>query len=130
MAEINAGNLYDMNKSLVAQYEKNLKGKALQNRIDKEVVPYLQEKMAHEPYFMLLCNERRDYTVFHISENTPNAIDSIINNLKVCLLTRGAIYGIDRTSDGVALELWIKGDDNGEMACYYFFPYTQAVIEI
>ncbi len=129
MAEIEAGNLYDMNKSLVAKYEKQLKGKALQNRIDRAVIPYLREKMKNESYFMLLCHEKRDYTVFHISDN-ENAMDEIIKMLKVCLLNRGAIFGIDRTPDGVALELWIKYDGDGEMACYYFFPYTQAIVEI
>ena len=128
MAEFTAGNLYDMNKSLVDKYEKALKGKALQNRIDRAVIPYLNDKK-DETYFMLICHEHRDYTVFHINPGEDTLV-GIITQLKICLLNRGAIYGIDRTPDGVALELWIKYNEYGEMACYYFFPYSQAVVEI
>ena len=35
---------------------------------------------------------------------------------------------IDRTEDGVAIEIWISID--GESFVYYFFPYDAGVIEI
>ena len=126
MADIQAGNLYDMNKMLVAKNEKHLRGKALQNKIEQEVLPYFQDK-ANEKYFMLLCHEKRDYTVFHINQYN---IEEIVDILKLCLHNRGAIYGIDRTQEKDALEIWIRADDNKEMACYYLFPYSQAIVEL
>lgn len=130
MAKFVTNNLYDMNKQLVEKYEKSLKGKPLLNRINNVVIPYLKSKNT-ETYFMLLCNERKDYTVFRISDiNNESNADKIAEQIKICLLNRGAIYGMDITSDKVALEIWIKSDEDGEMSCYYFFPYSQAVIEI
>lgn len=128
MAEFEAGNLYDMNKNLVAQVEKPLKGKALTNKINNEIIPYLNEKLANHSYFMLLCHEKRDYTVFHISDRDKMET-AIAQELKECLANRGTIYGIDKTEDTVALEIWINYQ-NEEMVCYYFFPYDSGVIEL
>lgn len=132
MAEFEAGNLYEMNKKLVTKHEKQLRGKALYNQIEKELRPYLMDTVFKHKYFMLLCHEKRDYTVFNLSSDRSSQefSDIIIEKLKLCLHNRGAIYGIDRTEDGVGVEIWLKYDSDGDMVCYYFFPYTEAVIEI
>ena len=132
MAEFEAGNLYEMNKKLVIKYEKRLRGKALYNQINKELRPYLLDNISKHKYFMLLCHEKRDYTVFNLlsDRTSQELLDKVIEKLKLCLHNRGAIYGIDRTEDGVGVEIWLKYDGDENVVCYYFFPYTEAVIEI
>ena len=52
---------------------------------------------------------------------------SVYGELEECLINRGQIYGIDRTEDGCAIEIWLMIDN--EPYCYYFFPYGTAVVE-
>jgi hypothetical protein len=80
---------------------------------------------------MLLCNERKDYTLFRFL----HSLDDIIPDtqyagaeLILCLKNRGDIYSIANTEDGIALEIWLSIDD--EIYCYYLFPYDEGVIEI
>ena len=84
---------------------------------------YTLEKFNH--YYMLLCNDRKDYTVFHTTVLEDK--HSVPNELMECLTNRGLIYGIDRTEDGVAIEIWLMIDN--EPYCYYFFPYDEAIVE-
>lgn len=136
MAEISAGNLYDMNKMLVAQAEKQLKGKALFNKFKNTVVPYFSTH--NNEYFMMLCHDRRDYTVF--VDSSKSAAEKLANELKECLLNRGKIFAIDKTEDGIALEIWIQMTvekmqegivkEETEMFCYYLFPYDEAIVKV
>ena len=76
---------------------------------------------------MLLCHERRDYTVFHLYENqneNPPAVAA--NELLGCLTDRGEILSIEENSDH-AWEIWLR--INKELYCYYLFRYDDAVIE-
>jgi hypothetical protein len=78
---------------------------------------------------MLLCHERRDYTLFRYTDNKNKEKDiQTIEEMIECLLNRGQIKGIDITKDGIAIEIWIS--INGESFAYYFFPYDEGVIEI
>lgn len=128
MADINMGNLYDLNKDLVLKHEKIYRGKALTNKMNNVVAPYLQDQWEKDSkYLMLLCHEKRDYTVFY--KNRPETTEQdFIDNLLITLHNRGAIYGIDRTEDNIALEIWLKTDDDNEMHCYYLFPYDQGIV--
>ena len=134
MAEMNAGNLYDVNKELVKKNDKPLKGKALLNKVNEVVTPYIDENIKNDcNYMMLLCNELRDYTVFNFSvlpDMIPIKINNFNNSFKSCLLNRGIIYSIEKTEDNIALEIWLLCDSDGEMHCYYLFPYDAAVIEL
>lgn len=128
--KVNAGTLYDVNKDLVFQTEKAHKGKALSNLIKKTVVPYLDEKIntQREEFFMLLCHEQRDYTVFSMSNQRGLSIaQKCAEELKECLINRGYIYSIEKTNDG-ALEIWIRYKKDDSINCYFFFPYTSAVV--
>ena len=104
VSNVELGTAYDINKNLVKKYEHHL--------TEKE----LKEKFNH--YYMLLCNDRKDYTVFHTTVLEDK--HSVPNELMECLTNRGLIYGIDRTEDGVAIEIWLMIDN--EPYCYYFFP--------
>ena len=112
------GNLYDINKNLIKD----------------NVSPLTEEKLAekrqiildflNEMYYMLLCHDRRDYTVFRIKESKEECAKILIDE---CLKNRGEILSIEPTENKDAFEIWIKIEN--EVFCYYFFPYSQAIIE-
>lgn len=117
---VELGTTYDINKNLVKKYEHELTKEELTEK-EKMVDEFTREKF--DNYYMLLCHDRRDYTIFH----TAVKEGSVYGELEECLINRGQIYGIDRTEDGCAIEIWLMIDD--EPYCYYFFPYGIAVVE-
>lgn len=56
------GTLYDINKNIVAQNEIKLSEGILNSK--KQIITDFIKKQ-NNYYYMLLCNERKDYTVFH-----------------------------------------------------------------
>ena len=98
----------------------------------KEIVKNFLRKSLNN-YYMLLCNEQKDYTVFRITNNEEKDRDEqkqeIVNILiDECLPNRGGIRGIDLTEQQDAVEIWLYIDE--EAYVYYFFPYDEAVIEV
>lgn len=76
---------------------------------------------------MLLSNERRDYTVFHLYEKeNPNPPAIAASELIGCLTDRGKIISIDKREDG-NYEIWLRID--GEDFMYMLFPCDSFVIE-
>jgi hypothetical protein len=125
-SDITLGTTYEINKNLVEKYEKILSKEELEEK-KQVILNYLQE--LNNFYFMLLCHERRDYTLFRYTDNKNKEKDiQTIEEMIECLLNRGQIKGIDITKDGIAIEIWIS--INGESFAYYFFPYDEGVIEI
>lgn len=126
MSDVELGTAYDINKNLVKKYEKEI---SQEQFLEKYSIyqEYLQNNQ--DQYYMLLCNEEKDYTMF-ILKNDDKVIDSkefSFNELKECLYNRGKIYGFDITEDKMAIEIWLEKDDG--MHCYYFFKYGEGVIE-
>ena len=115
---LSAGNLYDINKNLVKD---NVSPLTEEEIADKRqlILNFLTEM-----YYMLLCHDRRDYTVFRINESKEECVKILIDE---CLKNRGEILSIEPTENKDAFEIWIKVED--EVFCYYFFPYSQAIIE-
>ena len=60
--EVEFGNLYDINKNIVKQNEIKLNEGILNSK--KEIIKNFIMSKTDNFYFMLLCNERRDYTIF------------------------------------------------------------------
>ena len=126
--EFAMGTLYDLNKGLVQQSEIKLSEGILNSK--KEIIKnFLVEK--HSNYYMLLCNERKDYTIFRMGEQydyTDKSRKVSLILVDECLVNRGEIRGIDITQDKEAIEIWMSIE--GESYVYYFFPYDNAVIEM
>ncbi len=123
MAELGMGTLYDWNKGAMQQM------KSLNSTELKDKLKDIKDKLFNQgKYYMLLCHERRDYTVFNLLKGAikHDAPKQATHDLKECLENRGAVISIDRQADG-AWEIWLRID--GEMFCYYLFPYDNAVIE-
>ena len=116
------GNLYDINKNIVAQNEIKLSEGILNSK--KEIIKNFINK-TNNNYYMLLCNERKDYTVFHNNNLSMETAKILVDE---CLINRGEIRGIDITKDKNAIEIWLVIEN--EAFVYYFFPYDMGVIEV
>lgn len=117
MGEVNLGTLYDVNKSLLEK-EHSLSEKVLNKKLSD-----ITRFFSRGKYFMLLCHEQRDYTVFQLT--TGSKADIATEELKVCMKNRGNILAIDE-APGNAFEIWIKNESG--IFAYYLFPYDEAVI--
>ena len=133
MSDISLGTLYDVNKNLILNGEIKLTEGVINSK--KEIIKNFLRKTGNT-YYMLLCNERKDYTVFRkgfydedIYLDDEHQLDEIVNILvDECMMNRGEIRGIDLTKDKDAIEIWLIIEN--EAYCYYFFPYDAAIIEV
>lgn len=127
MSNLEMGTVYDLNKQLVETAEKVISPYKL-NEKKKIIKQFVRENK--DNYFMLLCNERRDYTLFNIISNKEEDELNELANVFVdeCLQNRGNIKGIDLTENKDAIEVWLSIE--GESYCYYFFPYSAGVVEV
>lgn len=126
---VDFGNLYDVNKQLMD------KEPAIDSAILSQQTMALKEwfqKTYLEKYYMLLCHELRDYTLFnfntHCFEEEPLPYDcaELATDVIECLTNRGTLLAIEQQPDG-AWECWIRNSE-GSFA-YYLFPYGAAVLE-
>ena len=117
--EIDSGlTLYDMNKQAYKQ-EKPLDIVLLHIKVHDMINDIYTRKI---PYWMLLCRERNDYTVF-----IPLTEEGTYQDMLECLQTRGDILDIDKQKDG-NYEIWIRDKSSKENFVYYFFNYEFGVI--
>lgn len=125
-SNITLGTAYEINKNLVEKYEKELTKEELENK--KEIIStFIRE--TDNRYYMLLCNDRKDYTVFTLLDGEKDKSDETASILvDECLFNRGLIKGIDLTENKDAFEIWLSIDK--EAYCYYFFPYDNAIVEV
>ena len=82
--------------------------------------------MVEHTYMMLLCHDRRDYTIFHIA-NADKKIAA--KEISETLLNRGKILLVDKQKDG-SWEIWIRDSLTDENFAYYLFPYDDGVVEV
>lgn len=117
--EIDSGlTLYDLNKQIYAK-EKPLDPIAFNVKISDMV----NDLFKKQPYWMLLCRERNDYTVFIMltDKGTIKELTETLNN-------RGQVMDIDKLEDG-NYEIWIRDIDTQEVFVYYFFDYKYGIIQ-
>ena len=118
--EIDSGlTLYDMNKQAYSQ-EKPLDVIALHIKVDNMISDLYATK---KPYWMLLCKERSDYTVF-IMLTEKGTVAEMLTTLQ----NRGEVLDIDKLEDG-NYEIWIRDPDTKENFVYYFFDYEFGIIK-
>ena len=82
--------------------------------------------MVEHTYMMLLCHDRRDYTIFHIT-NADKKIAA--KEISETLYNRGKILLVDKQKDG-SWEIWIRDSITNENFAYYLFPYDDGVVEV
>ena len=112
--------LYDLNKQAYSQ-EKPLNPIALGVCVQEMIVDIMSRDS--KGYWMLLCKDREDYTVFHLM-----TIEGIIRDMKETLLNRGSVLDIKLQKDG-NYEIWIRDNETKENFAYYFFDYNFGIVE-
>ena len=127
-SEISLGNLYDINKQLMDK-EPVLSEDAI-NEAKEKMSSWFFNKI-EQKYYMLLCIEQRDFTLFNLDGlriGSPDKEKCILaaHDVVGCMCNRGVILAIDLREDG-AYELWIRNDEG--CFAYYLFPYGAAVLE-
>ena len=122
MAEVSAGTLYEINQNVMKNQPEMTKKQIEEKK--NQIKAYFMDRIDNK-YFMLLCKELSDYTVFII----PSTIRCgfAVKELMECFKNRGEIQSIETTEDDFALEIWIKADDESHV--YYLFPYKNGIIE-
>ena len=117
--------LYDFNKANMAQIQPydDITLNKMCNQIANEIWNYkdIDEKI----YWMLLCRERNDYTIFCIQYN----LNELIKAIRDCLKNRGYVLDITKQPDN-NYEIWIRDFDTNENVVYYLFDYNNAIIEV
>lgn len=126
MAEVNLGNLYDFNKELMKK-EKTIDPIIFNTKVKQIAEDMFVEASNDEHYWMLLCHDRRDFTLFNIIAATK--VNDIIEEIKPTLTNRGQIITIDKQPNG-AWEIWIRDIETIENFVYYLFKYDNGVIEV
>ena len=120
MADIDLGmNLYEFNQMGMAN-EPPLDIIALQVKTREMIEDLYSTK---NPYWMLLCRERNDYTVF-IMITIEGTVEEMLETLK----NRGQVLSIDKQKDG-NYEIWIRDPDTKENFVYYFFNYEFGIVK-
>lgn len=137
--KISGATLYDLNKQIINQTENPMTDEDLYDALDYIVAPFfkknIEQRINKEDfdncYFMLLCKEDNNYTLFNVRNylDFQEPVLMACDELRICLKNRGKVYSIENTEDNYAIEIWLKDADKG-MLCYYLFPYNEGVIEI
>jgi hypothetical protein len=119
--EIDTGlSIYEINKNLMKE-EKPLDPITINIAIKKAADGVLS---SFKKYWMLLCRERNDYTVFIITGS-----NKLEDELKETILNRGKLLDISQQEDG-NFEVWIRDPETEENFVYYLFDYTFGIIEV
>ena len=119
--EVDTGvSMYEINKNLMAEdkpFDPIMINKVVKSTADGILASF-------KKYWMLLCRERNDYTVFIV-----NGSNNLEKELKETLLNRGYLLSIDKQDDG-NFEIWIRDSITKENFVYYLFDYTFGIIEV
>ena len=137
--KISGATLYDLNKQIINQTESPMTDEDLYDALDYIVAPFFKKNIEQRInkddfdncYFMLLCREDNNYTIFNVRNylDFHEPILTACDELRTCLKNRGKVYSMEKTEDNYAIEIWLQDTDKG-MLCYYLFPYNEGVIEI
>ena len=128
-SNIELGTLYDINKNIILNKTTTLTDGEINSK--KEIIKNFITDTCNY-YYMLLCNERKDYTVFDFHYYGGNVkgngtqIQCANCLVDECLANRGEVRAIDLTQNKDAIEIWLAIDS--EAYLYYFFPYDNGVI--
>lgn len=112
--------LYDLNRSIIF----NLPPQD-EHVIDKHFMNINSWFYKYEnPWFMLMCKERSDFTMIHIKNNHyPQAV----KELKEILKERGTVSSLQYFEDQDAWEIWVK--NNEEAFMFMLFEASWMIVE-
>lgn len=134
MAEIDSGmNLYEFNKSTLvnAPSATSAEMDLMRSRVRK----YLANNPNANRYYMLLCRELADYTLFNSTDLLISECSEVMEaDIQDCFNNRNMeIMMMDINNDNV-VEIWVRvnhteEDIPNEIYLYHLFPCDMGVIE-
>ena len=125
-AELTLGNLYDFNKQAYAN-EKPLDPVQFNLKISEMAEDVFNRDSC---YWMLLCKERSDFTVFQFATyRFKKEIENFKEALKECINNRGQLLEIEKQEDS-NYEIWIRDPETNENFAYYLFDYSFGIVKI
>lgn len=118
---------YEINKAGYAEF-KPLDPITLQ----QELAQIAKEFPSHY-YWMLLCKERSDYTIFYDKKiDMGNKIQNTVTELRETLHNRGDVISIEYIGDKQKAmpmwEIWLKSD--GQVVMYMLFECDDFIVEV
>ncbi len=113
--------LYEMSKQYATTADQ-MDGITFNKKVNE-----IADEMMKKPYWMLLCRERFDYTVFR-TENVESR-KKITKELMPTLKNRGSVLFIDAIPEGGGWEIWIRDSGTNENFAYFLFDYTMGIID-
>ena len=116
--------LYEINKASMAQINP-LDPIWFNKQCERAAKEIIENK---SQYWMLLCRERYDITIFNLLSPTTN-FQKLANEIKITLNNRGYILDFTKREDN-NYEIWIRDKVTEENFVYYLFNYANGVIEI
>lgn len=122
MAEVEIGTLYDLNKQVMAQLPPQ--NETTLNHFFTAIGDWFGKNQKR--WFMIMCKERSDFTLLHITNNNFHAG---IQELKEVLLERGQILAIQYVHGEDYFEIWIK-DKNDEVFLFIIFEAEWMIVEV
>lgn len=131
MGEVSLGNLYEFNKQFMEK-EPAMAEEDIRAAINNICNFYNKNGNCTYHYYMLLCRERYDYTLFNNTKHGAMLLNSSFpQDLYECLTNRGQVLSIEEVP-GNAYEIWLRIYDEEKPFHYafYFFPYDEGVITI
>lgn len=85
----------------------------------------IEKTLGYNKYYMLLCHDRRDYSVFHITNK-----EDFAKKFKITLQNRGIVLRVDAVeNEKNAYQIWIRDTETNENYLYFFFDYSFGIIE-
>lgn len=117
---VGMGTAYELNQQLMVKHPPLSADKIEQAK--KDLALYFEG--CGSTYFMMLCRERNDYTIFRLESD--DKYEKAAEEVYLCLDERGEILSVNKTEDDYAYELWIRR--SGLVYMFMLFPYDSAVI--
>lgn len=126
---ISAGSLYELNQQA---YNKVWPLNEHEKKVNlSNLYEWVKEQRCD--YTMLLCHERRDYTILHYKNREDKTYkQAIMEDLKECLDNRGKLLDVRYIQDQDAWEIWIRVFENKEHInyMYMFFNAEDFIVEV
>ena len=119
---VEVGSLYELNKQILSQLPPQ-SDEALARNYN-----IIGSWFGQTPkrWFMLMCKERSDFTMFHI---TDHQFTKAVFELQEVLKERGTVLAIQYVHGEDTFEIWVK-DKDGEVFMFMLFEASWMIVEI
>lgn len=122
MADVALGSLYELNQQIMAQLPPQ--DEAIMNYNWTVIGDWFGKNQKR--WFMLMCKERSDFTMFHI---TDNQFTKGISELQEVLKERGEILAVQYLHGEDAFEIWVR-ESKDKVYMFMLFEAEWMIVEV